>query len=44
MLATIGGVGLWVANSAYITLLFVDPVGQKILVTAILTMLTGSSR
>jgi tight adherence protein B len=35
------GVGLWIANSAYITLLFVDPVGQKILVTAILTMATG---
>jgi tight adherence protein B len=40
-LPPLAGVGLWVANSAYITLLFVDPAGQKILVTAILTMATG---
>jgi tight adherence protein B len=40
-LPPLAGVGLWIANSAYITLLFVDPVGQKILVTAILTMATG---
>jgi tight adherence protein B len=40
-LPPLAGVGLWIANSAYITLLFVDPLGQKILVTAILTMATG---
>jgi len=40
-LPPLAGAGLWVANSAYITLLFVDPLGQKILVTAILTMATG---
>jgi tight adherence protein B len=40
-LPPLAGVGLWIANSAYISLLFVDPLGQKILVTAILTMATG---
>jgi tight adherence protein B len=40
-LPPLAGVGLWIANSAYISLLFVDPAGQKILVIAILTMATG---
>jgi tight adherence protein B len=40
-LPPLAGMGLWIANGAYITLLFVDPVGQKILVAAILTMATG---
>ena len=40
-LPPLAGVGLWLMNGAYITLLFVDPLGQKILATAILALMFG---
>jgi tight adherence protein B len=40
-LPPLAGVGLWLMNGAYITLLFVDPLGQKILATAILALMLG---
>ena len=38
LLPPLAAAGLWIMNSAYIVLLFVDPVGQKILATAVLTL------
>lgn len=38
LLPPLAGAGLWVMNSAYIVLLFTDPLGQKILATAVLTL------
>ncbi|HEY4040858.1 MAG TPA: type II secretion system F family protein, partial [Rhodopila sp.] len=35
------GVGLWIMNSKYIVLLFVDPMGQKILGAAVLLLTAG---
>jgi tight adherence protein B len=40
-LPPLAGLGLWVMNSAYITLLFVDPLGQKILAGAVATLTLG---
>jgi tight adherence protein B len=40
-LPPLAAAGLWVLNSAYIILLFVDPLGQKILAMAILTLAFG---
>ena len=40
-LPPLAAVGLWIMNSAYITMLFVDPLGQKILATAILALAFG---
>jgi tight adherence protein B len=40
-LPPLAATGLWIMNSAYITLLFVDPLGQKILAAAILTLASG---
>ena len=37
-LPPLAAVGLWIMNSAYITMLFVEPLGQKILAAAILTL------
>ena len=37
-LPPLAAVGLWIMNSAYIAMLFVDPLGQKILAGAILTL------
>jgi tight adherence protein B len=37
-LPPLAAVGLWLMNSAYITMLFVEPLGQKILTAAILTL------
>jgi tight adherence protein B len=34
-------IGLWIMKSAYIVLLFVDPLGQKILGAAILLLTSG---
>jgi tight adherence protein B len=41
LLPPLAAIGLWIMNSAYITLLFVDPLGQKILATAILALIFG---
>jgi tight adherence protein B len=38
LLPPLAGVGLWIMNSAYVILLFVDPLGQKILASAVLTL------
>jgi tight adherence protein B len=40
-LPPLAGMVLWVLNSAYITLPFVDPLGQKILAAAILALGCG---
>ncbi len=41
VLPPFAAVGLWIMNSAYIVLLFVDPLGQKILGGAILMLCLG---
>jgi tight adherence protein B len=40
-LPLLAAIGLWIMNSAYITLLFVDPMGQKILTSAVLALVLG---
>ena len=41
-LPPLAAAGLWVMNSAYITVLFVDPLGQKILAGAVLMLGLGT--
>jgi tight adherence protein B len=41
-LPPLAGIGLWFMNSAYINLLFVDPMGQKILAAAIMALVLGA--
>jgi tight adherence protein B len=41
MLPPLAAAGLWIMNSAYVILLFVDPLGRKILATAVLTLIGG---
>jgi tight adherence protein B len=40
-LPPLAAIGLWIMNSAYITILFTDPLGQKILATAVLALILG---
>jgi tight adherence protein B len=40
-LPPLAGIGLWIMNSEYITLLFVDPLGQKIVAAAVMALICG---